>query len=380
MRRALLAVAVALAALAPPAAGAPPPAATAPPPVAAVAYLVRGGPTDEVLAARNADRRRAPASITKLMTVLVTLEHASLDDVVVVTPQAASVGESSIFLRAGERLTVRDLAVAALVPSANDAATALASYVGGGSVERFVAMMNRRARELGLRDTHFANPHGLDQRGHYSSARDVVTLFAAALRNPFVRVWSRRHTATIAGGRVLTSTDDLIELLPELVGGKTGHTSGAGWSQVAAARAGGVTITAAVLGSPSEEQRDDDLEALLEWGLRQYRPIRAVDARRTYAVARTAYGRPDVRLVAPRTIVRPARVGRPLVERVVAPTVVALPIRAGERLGVVRVYDGERLVAVSALVADRAVARPGLVGKIRWYARRTVHHLVGLVS
>ncbi len=373
MRRALLAVAVALAALAPSAAGAPPS-------VAAAAYLVRGGPTGEVLASRRADRHRAPASITKLMTVLVALEHARLDDVVVVTPQAAGVGESTLFLRPGERITVRDLAVGALVPSANDAATALAVHVGGGSVARFVAMMNSRARELGLSETHFANPHGLDQRQHYSSARDAVTLLAAALRNPFIRAWASRQTATIAGGRVVTSTDDLIGRLPELVGGKTGHTSEAGWSQVAAARAGGVMVTAAVLGSPSEEQRNADLEALIEWGLRQYRPIRAVDGRRTYAVARTAYGLPDVRLVAPRTIVRPARVGRPLVERVVAPTVVALPVRAGERLGEVRVYDGERLVAVSALVADRAVARPGLVGKIEWYARRTVHHLVGLVS
>ena len=118
-----------------------------------------------VLAARAPDARRAPASITKLMTVMVALEHTRLDDVVTVTPEAARVGESSIALRVGEHLPVRDLAIAALVPSANDAATALAVHVGHGSVPRFVALMNAKARALGLRSTHFENPHGLDQRG-----------------------------------------------------------------------------------------------------------------------------------------------------------------------------------------------------------------------
>ena len=104
-------------------------------------------------------------------------------------------------LRPGERLSVRDLAIAALVPSANDAATALALYVGRGSMARFVALMNAKARSLGLTSTHFENPHGLDQPGHVSSARDVTTLLTAALRNPFIRTWSTRSTATIAGGR-----------------------------------------------------------------------------------------------------------------------------------------------------------------------------------
>ena len=222
-------------------------AAAAPPPVDAPAYVVRGGPRSVVLAARAPDVPRAPASITKLMTVLVALEHARLDEMVTVTPQAAGVGESTVMLRPGERLSVRDLAIAALVPSANDAATALAVHVGRGSVARFVAMMNAKARLLGLSSTHFENPHGLDQPGHVSSARDVTTLLSAALREPFIRRWSTRSTATIAGGRTLTSTDDLLGELP-LVGAKTGHTNAAGWSQVAAVERNGVRITASLLG------------------------------------------------------------------------------------------------------------------------------------
>lgn len=259
-------------------------AAAAPPAVEAPSFIVRGGSPGTVLAARAADAQRAPASITKLMTVMVALEHTRLDDMVTVTPEAARVGESSIALRVGERISVRDLAIAALVPSANDAATALAVHVGHGSVPRFVALMNAKARSLGLRSTHFENPHGLDQRGHVSSARDTTTMLAAALRNPFIRTWSTRPTATIAGGRVLTSTDELLGTLP-LVGAKTGHTNAAGWSQVAAAERGGVRVTAAVLGSPSEAQRNRDLSSLLVWGLEQFQPVKVIGAQ-VYGTAR----------------------------------------------------------------------------------------------
>lgn len=377
MRRALLAFAALVAALV---LAVAPAAADAPAGIQAQAYFVRGSVDGGVLAARAPHQRRAMASITKLMTVLVALEHARLTDVVTVTSAAASIGESTIFLRAGERMTVRDLAIAALVPSANDAATALAVYVGDGSVARFVGMMNAKARALGLRHTAFRNPHGLDQAGHYSSARDVVTLLTAALRNPFVRHWAGVQRAAISGGRVVESTDDLIGRLPQFVAGKTGHTGDAGWSQVAEAREGAVRIVASVLGAPSEEQRNRDLAVLLRYGLAQYRPVRAVDASRTYALARVGYGRADVPLVARSTIVRPARVGRPLLERIVAPTAVSLPVRGGERLGEVRVYDGSRIVAVAPLVAGHAVAEPGTFGKMGWYARRTLHHLAGFVS
>lgn len=353
-------------------------AAAAPPPVAAPAYLVRGGPDSVVLAARAPDVTRPPASITKLMTVLVALEHTRLDDVVTVTSQAAEVGESSVDLRPGERLTVRDLAIAALVPSANDAATALAVWVGRGSVPRFVAMMNAKARSLGLTSTHFENPHGLDQAGHVSSARDVATLLSAALRNPFIRTWSSRSTATIAGGRALTSTDGLIGKLP-LVGAKTGHTDGAGWSQVALVERNGVRITAAVLGSPSEAQRNSDLAGLLTWGLAQFHPVDAVDTR-VYALAETGYGRAPVKLVARRAIVRNVRVGRPLVERVVVSSALALPVARGQNVGEVRVFAGGRLIARAPLVAASSVSAVDVPGKVAWYARRTVHHLVGLVS
>ncbi|MSO94352.1 MAG: D-alanyl-D-alanine carboxypeptidase [Thermoleophilia bacterium] len=353
-------------------------AAAAPPPVAAPAYVVRAGPDATIIAARAPDVARAFASITKLMTVLVVLEHARLDDVVTVTPEVAAIGESEILLQPGERITVRDLLVAALVPSANDAAHALALHVGHGSVSRFVAMMNQKARALGLTSTHFENPHGLDQAGHVSSARDVTTLLTAALRFPFVRTWSVKPLAEIGGGRFLHSTDGLIGILP-LVGAKTGHTDMAGWSQVAAVEQDGVRVTASLLGAATELQRDAELTALLAWGLAQYHRAR-VTGGHVYALAEVGYGRAPVALVAARNVVRSVRVGRPLVERVVAQTTLALPVTRGQRVGEVQVYSEGKLIARTPLVAATSIPAVGVAGKVKWYSRRTAHHVIGFAT
>lgn len=352
----------------------------APPRVQAVAYLVQNAATGEVLASRNARERRPPASITKLMTVLVALELVRLDDVVTVTKKAASVGESSIFLQPGEQITVADLARAALIQSANDAAYALAAHAGGGSVPRFVGLMNAKARELGLSDTRFVNPDGLDAPGHVSSARDVTLLARTAMRNPFIRATVRQRSASIAGSRTLHTWNDLLATFPTLLGVKTGHTDGAGWSEVAAARGAGVTIYATLLGGASREGRNSDLASLLRWGLSRYRTVAAIDTARVYATVATAYGRPDVPLVARRRLLRVVHVSRPLVERVVAPVEVALPVRRGQRLGEVRIYAEGKLVASTPLFAARSVERPGGRDRAEWYVGRTFHHLWGLVS
>ena len=381
MRRALLAVVALLAASAAPvqASSADSTLTADAPRVAASAWYLLGE-DGAVLAQSNARRERAIASITKLMTAIVVLEQASLSDVVRVSPRAAGVGESTVYLRAGEELTAGALLRAMLVRSANDAAQALALHVGKGSTEQFVALMNAKARELGLADTNFENPHGLDAAGHVSSARDTTALVRYALGVPFIRDALSRSTVSLPGGRVFPTTDDLLVSWPTLVGGKTGHTRGAGWSQAAAARAGGVTVYGTVLGSDTRGSRNDALRELLTFGLTQYRRTTAIDASRVYALAKTGYGRPSVALVAPRADVRTVRVGTPLVERVVAPSSVVLPVRKGQRLGRVEVYDGNRLVASSNLVASAAVGEPGLLGKAKWYATQTAENLWGIFT
>jgi D-alanyl-D-alanine carboxypeptidase (penicillin-binding protein 5/6) len=376
--RALVAV-VALLALLAPVGVSSAEAQTSEPQIAADSwYLV--GDDGSVLAHGDASRPRAMASITKLMTAVVALEQARLTDVVRITPSAASIGESTVFLRAGEDLSLADLIRATLVPSANDAAQALALHVGNGSADRFVDLMNAKAAKLGLSDTNFENAHGLDESGHVSSARDATTLVRYALGVPFIRDALSRSTVSLPGGRTFLTTDDLLVTWAPLVGGKTGHTRDAGWSQTAAAARAGVTVYGAVLGSDTRETRNDALRELLEYGLDQYRRVQVIDASRAYVTAETGYGQPDVDLVAPRSIVRTLRNGKSLVERVVAPTTLALPVEKGQIVGRVEVYDGDRLVASSNLATAAAVEDAGFLAKARWYATQTMSNLWEIVS
>ena len=356
MRRALLAVVALVAALATLALASSAGAQASQPSIAAASwYLV--GDDGAVLARHDAARSRAIASITKLMTAVVVLEHADLDDVVSVSPQAAGIGESTVYLRAGEELTVSELLRATLIPSANDAAEALALHVGAGSVDRFVELMNEKADELGLTDTHFENPHGLDEAGHVSSARDATALVRFALGIPFIRDALSRETLTLPGGRTFETTDDLLASWPPLVAGKTGHTQArrlvADGGRAArrrrrstepcsaatrAARGTRRCSSSSRTGSTSTERSQviDARARLRDGGDRD-------TASRTSSSSSRAASR------------APIRVGRPLVERVVAPTSLALPVAKGQRLGRVEVYDGNRLVAV---VDPRRRARP----------------------
>ena len=357
------------------------PAAASAPSVGGRAYYVQNASTGEVLLQRHAFQEVPIASITKLMTVLVALEHSRLDEVVTVTRNAAEVGESSIYLRRGDRLTVRELVEAALIQSANDAAVALADHAARGNLPLFVSWMNAKARQLGLSETHFANPDGLDAAGHYSSARDVTRLAQVAMQNPVVRATVRRTDATISGGRRLHTWNDLLSSFPGLFGVKTGHTSAAGWSEVAAARArNGVTIYATLLGEPTRERRNADLARLLSYGLSRYRIVPVVQPRRVYATAAVPWGRPPLRLVAARPALRVVRVDRPLVERVVAPRVVSLPVSRGQRLGEVRIFSRGETIARVPLVAARSIDRPGVLGRVGWYAGQAAHHVWSWVS
>jgi serine-type D-Ala-D-Ala carboxypeptidase (penicillin-binding protein 5/6) len=353
----------------------------APPRLAdARAWYVVNASNGDVVAAHDARRSMPIASITKLMTVIVALQHLRPDDVVTVTSGAAEVGESRIPLEPGQRITVHDLLEGALIQSANNAADALAAAAAGGDVARFVAWMNARARALGLRDTHFVRPDGLDAPGHVSSARDVATLARVAMHLAIVREIVAKRSDTIEGGAVTVHTwNDLLGVFPGLIGVKTGHTDDAGWCQVAAARRAGYTIYAVVLGSPTRSQRNADLARLLSYGVAAYRTVQLVRAR-TYAWAAAPYGKQPLSLVATKPLVRVVRRGRPLVERIVAPAAVRLPVRRGEALGRVEIWQGRDLVGSRPLRAARTVPKPGAVGRLRWYAGRTMHHLAGLFS
>lgn len=373
MRR-LIVVAAALALVVPAAAHASAPR------VDARAWIVANAADGTVLAQHDAGERVPIASITKLMTVIVALEHLQPQQIVSVMPAAAAVGESTIDLQSGQRISVGDLLKGALIQSANDAADALAAAAAGGDIDTFVGWMNAKARALGLRDTHFVRPDGLDAPGHVSSARDVLRLAEIAMHLPIVRQLVAERTATIeGGGRVLHTWNDLLGVFPGLIGVKTGHTGAAGWCEVAAARRSGYTIYAVVLGSPTRSIRNAALASLLRWGVDEYRVGRVIEGAHTYALAQPGWGKAHLALVSTRPLVRAYRVDRPLVERVVAPAVVRLPVARGQVLGHVEVWAGSRLLGERPLVAARSVTRPGLGGRIVWYAGRTLHHIGALL-
>jgi D-alanyl-D-alanine carboxypeptidase (penicillin-binding protein 5/6) len=371
MSRALLASTVVVLCLAAP-------AQAAVPTVHASAYVVEDARTGEVLATHNEHVHLPIASITKLMTVLVALEHHKLSDTVAVDPRAALVGESTVHLRAGERITVGDLLKAALIQSANDAADALALSVSSG-FGTFAGLMNAKAAELGLHDSHFVRPDGLDAPGQYSSAADVTRLARIVMRTRYIRETVREETESIAGGRVLHTWDDLLARFPRTIGVKTGHTRAAGWCQVAAARARGITIYATLLGGPTRAARNADLESLLSWGISEFSVVPVVQQDRAYATVELPYGKAPLVLVAAKQLLAVVRVRRPLMERVVAARGVSLPVREGDVLGHVEVSSGRRLLGRRDLVASRTINKPDLAGRLGWYAGRAGHHFLHLL-
>ena len=250
--------------------------AAAPPPQAPLAKtaIVVDGRTGEVMWARDAGRApRRWRALTKLMTALLTLEQTRPSQVFTSPGYDPLPAESRINLGAGERMTVADLLRALLLESANDAAVTLADGIAG-STPAFVAQMNERARKLGLDDTSYANPIGLDDPANYSSARDLAQLAVELLRKPrFARVVNRPQ-ATLRSGdrvRVIDNRNDLVAANPWVDGVKTGHTNSAGYLLVGAAHgAGGARVVSVVMGEPSEAARDAETLELLRWGLERF--------------------------------------------------------------------------------------------------------------
>ena len=251
----------------------PPALIPAPPPeVTAEAWILYDDSYEKELASYNADLPRAPASTTKMMTALVVLESSGLDGEAVISRRAAAVGESEIGLAAGEESwTVRDLLAALLLDSANDAAVALAEHTAG-SVEGFAEMMNDRASEMGLEGTRFANPHGLDEEGHYSTARDLLAVARAGMEIPDFADLAGARSANlpadpVGNPRTALNTNRLLADYPGAVGVKTGYTDRAGLSLAAAAERDGRRLYAVVLGS---DDHFAEAAALLDYGFREF--------------------------------------------------------------------------------------------------------------
>jgi D-alanyl-D-alanine carboxypeptidase (penicillin-binding protein 5/6) len=340
---------------------------------ASSAILVEPATGDVVLDHHGEDRRFV-ASTTKLMTALLTLERTPLSRELTAVRYRAAPAESIAGFRAGERLTVADLLRALLLDSANDAAATLARGVSG-SRAAFVVLMNRRARELGLTSTHYANPIGLDQAGNHSSAADLVKLTLILRRNAFFREVTNLPRATLRSGahpRTFLNRNLLVRTQPFVNGVKTGHTSRAGYVLVGSATRDGVTVISAVLGDPSEAARDSDSLALLRYGLSRYHRITVTRKDARYARARLRFRDRDVALVASRTVRRIARRDETVATTVVdAPAELDGPLPAHARVGTIEVRWRGRVVDRVALVTATAVPEAGFLDHARAILGRT---------
>lgn len=364
------------------------------PKIDAKAALLIDGNTGQVLYEKNADDRLAIASITKVMTLLLTMEaleagSVSLHDKVTISQAASGMGGSQIWLGTGDVVTVEDLIKAAAVPSANDAAYALAEYVGGYA-ERFVELMNERARELGMTNTVFKNPTGLDVQGQFSSARDVGIMALELIRHSKILEWTSSWTIQISTrDQHYANTNKLVNPLTgykHIDGLKTGTTGNAGASIVATGCLDDVRLIAVILGAPSDEKRYSETMKLLDHGFGVFYPTVVKKCGDVLAVLDIPNGTPeklelvladDLRVLVPRGF-------DDLVElRVDMPEDLSAPISQGTILGEARVFVDGKEALRSPLVASADISRANilvmLVRRIRSFFAGIFSAIAGLV-
>jgi D-alanyl-D-alanine carboxypeptidase (penicillin-binding protein 5/6) len=352
---AAFAAVVALATAAPAAA----PAAGPPKPkLSAETAVVIDARTGETLYARRANRRHAIASTTKIVTALVARDGADLSDVFTASNYKPAPIESQLGLKHGEKLTLHDLLEAMLLPSANDAAITIAEGVSG-TRSSFVESMNNKARQLGLKNTSFANPIGLDDPDNYSTAHDLAMAARVLLRDrALARIVDTPRARLTSGAkpRTVVNRNRLVAQYPFVDGVKTGHTRQAGYVLVGAATRSGVRVISVVTGEPGETARDADSLALLRYGLGQYTRQRVVARGRTVERAKVKYHDQDrVDIVPARDATLTIRRGERVRKLVEVPHRLEGPMPRGERVGVLLVSYRGRVVRRVPLVTAAPV-------------------------
>jgi D-alanyl-D-alanine carboxypeptidase (penicillin-binding protein 5/6) len=334
----------------------------------------------------NPNQELPIASTTKLMTALLTLEHEPrLGTIFTQNDYYPSPQDSQIGLVPGERMSVHDLLLALMLPSADDAAEDLAYNLGHGSVGRFVGMMDVRARELGLTRTHYSTPSGLDTSGNYSSAADLVKLASYDLTHSrfFARIVALPSAVLHSGDhmRYVVNRNDLVGRVPWITGVKTGHTADAGYVLVASGHRDGMTLLSAVLGTSGESSRNANTLALLDYGFANFHLLTPVREGSVLARTPVRYGsgvRADV--IASRTFTQVFPRSTSVRTNVDAPRRLTGPLAAGSIVGMVIVRAGARVVARIPLVLERSLpAVSGLTIAARAISRPLPLALIGVV-
>ena len=349
-----------------------------PPEIETSAWSLADANSGRYLVGENPDEQLPIGSVNKIMSAFVVLEEGvDLDEEVMISSEAESfVGTtySNVGLIAGERLSVRELLVATLVPSGTEAVYALAEHVGDGSVENFVGMMNDKASELSLEESNFESPAGLDTTGNYSSTRDLTTLTKEALEYPlFAEIVATREATISTQNREIEifNTNQLLSTYPPATGVRTGSSPQAGENIVASAEDGGESYIAVVLGAEDSDQRFRAAEAILEHGLASYDLQPLVRQGEVYEEAPLPYRRGEsVRLAATEDVAAPVAPSSE-VERRVRTEELPPEAEAGQELGEVEVLVGGQSVGRSALVTQEGYEEASLWDRA-WHSARTM--------
>jgi len=330
------------------------------PTVTAGSAMLINAKTGDVPWRRNSSIRRAMASTTKIMTALVAIEHGNLDDIVTVNADALGPGaQGGIGLAKNEHMTLRDLLYALMLPSANDAAVAIADHVGG-SVGNFADMMNKKAAEIGANRTHFDNPHGLDSPTHYTTAYDLALIARYALRNPtFSQIVSTKGWR-LRGSQVVTTHNKLLYTYSGATGVKTGFTNRAKNCLVSSATKGDVSLITVVLGEKWRPNMFAQSAALLNYGFSLYRERQLTSAGVVYKTITSPYGQ-KLDLVAKENASAAVRHTLPVYTETHYAQDIPVPVKKGAVLGRVVSYQAGRVVATADLEVKNDPPQPTLM-------------------
>ncbi len=325
--------------------------------------------TGKILFEQNPDEALPPASVTKVMTLLLVMEaidegRLALDDVITASAHASSMGGSQIFLKEGEQMRAEDLIKSVVIASANDAAVALAEHLAG-SEESFVAQMNERAAELGMTNTHFENTNGLDDtvERHLTSARDIALMSRALIGYEKITEYASIWQDTIRGGEFgLTNTNRLVRFYRGATGLKTGSTAKAGFCISATAKRDGMELICVIMGAPSRDIRNAAATSLLDWGFANYALYTHEDASLAPICVQGGV-KNDCLLTAPRfSAVVPRAKKNAVSVRIELPERLSAPVAKGDAVGkIVYLLDGKELGNVP-VTASESVDRVGFWG------------------
>jgi len=338
------------------------------PNVTAKSAIVMDAATGKVIYSKAAKERRYPASTTKMMSLIVALEHGNLDDVITASPNAASTEGSSLWLTQGEQMTMTDLLYGIMLISGNDATVAVAEHVSG-SVQKFAELMTEKAHAIGARDTNFTNSSGLPDPNHYTTAHDLARIAAYGYKNPLFRqIVSTEHKIlppTVKGDiRDLYNENKMLWFYEGGNGVKTGYTDAAGRCLVSGAKRDNIQLIAVVLDS---ETMWDDSKTLLDFAFSQLKPETVFNQGDILKTTRVANGKSELlKLVANTSIILPvSEKDKDEFSTVIdAPMILEAPITKGQKLGVARVFYNNTEVAAVDLVADESVERKSFFGTL----------------